>query len=129
MTKPNDELRGMPDSLCELEASYRGMWDALNRKLPWQTIESWHRSMVSGFKKCRSDLAPTSQWRDINDASHNEHWILACNDELSHSFTAAWSNRHQCFLDWNGDKIKVTQWKSLDAPPTKDLAAAEGEKV
>ena len=58
MTKTQRRVEGDADSLCELEASYRGMWDALNRKLPWRTIELW--SMVSGFKKCRSDLTHIS---------------------------------------------------------------------
>ncbi len=134
MTKPNDELKCCP--FCGGEAFIaepyaRGFY--VVECLRCSTRRQYGVKSANQAKEIwntRADIAPTSQWRDIKDASHNEHWILACNDELTHSFVAAWSNRHQCFLDWNGDAIDVLHWQPLStpkAPPTKDLADAGKE--
>ncbi len=87
-----------------------------------------------GAKYVRADVAPTSQWRDISTLKYApmSGYVLLC---VGHgSIFIGLRNVDgdvvctEIGKDGLASKCGATHWMPLPAPPTKDLADAEGDK-
>ncbi len=150
MTKPNDELKGISEEILnQMAAAYEA------ERARYVGCSVYYSNNKIAFAACMnkalqcSDLAPTSQWRDISSAPivtnglSGEHFI-AYGEHYGVHEVYPHSNGWLYTLDGKGcspyrtcaikysdfkDQPMFTHWMPLpDAPPTKDLAGAGKEK-
>ena len=126
------EQKEMPDYKAALEA------------LEWLEEHCWvdepaEEVARSRFKLIRADLAPTSQWQTMESAPRDGQSIIVYDGMVHIAFwsDAVWVEKKKgetggwCSFLSRSDTCShfPTNWMPLPAaPPTKDLAAAEGEK-
>ncbi len=129
MTAPNDELKALDDifkTICPTMTWPSGMECQQGRI----TLEQYN---IIRAAIIRSDLAPTSQWRDISTMPkpYPSSIILVTNGGGTWPATYTHGVEGDGFYECNsryGRINGVTHWMPLPLPPTKDLADAEGEK-
>ncbi len=149
MTKPNDELKGMPSEIWAHKPSdgeflKTGYWSELSKSKKTS-------SKIKRTKYIRSDLAPTSQWREISSALRDGTVVMllrpkATAGRSSQIIFAAfkdgiWQWPDTAFNPYDEGRFHIqlqdgifcsdefTHWQPLPAPPTKDLADAGKDGV
>ena len=124
-----------------MKSKYR---DAVQSVQAWLDSINWSEETGKPFKHKDSEevlyhhaetilsaltIADEMRWRDIKDAPRDGQWILAWHPTGMVKQTKWLADNRGWMMMSEETASQLTHWQPLPAPPTKDLAAAEGEKV